>query len=515
MKKEKEEKPSRNIKKTNIRTKLLKDFEQKNNNSKLFGSTFTSNFSSINKASNNLINLKMNKIKKPKNFNLTNKSFINDSNATKSNITTEKNNISFGYNTYRNNQIKKIDNNKFTSTFYITQEEKNKRNKLQLKNTKNMMLNLSINENIKNRNINKKNTLGNFLTHRNNINTNKVIGKEILNKKKEIKKTEIKINKNENETKNRNRKNKFERTKTSVQVLNHKKEEQKKSKGKSVNKKDQNENKKPLYTNLYDKYFDKFKEKMQKLSLNNNYKTDEELKIKKPTTFKDIQKKEMFKKYQTQTNFFKKNKDKININNIELKKTKEIPKKKITRIKFEKRKVGKSVGVKRNIEKTVNKENKLKLRNDNKKENKTENVKEIKIPRRSKSMAKLTDITKKNINDEKYDIDFILYGKINPPKYEDPFDDIDSIVKFINFDKININAKNIFSVENNDRYENYSKKFDSLFNKAISNNQRKSIERDKGNKNNDSNINLIQNENTTDSFKKNKINISFIDNQNN
>ena len=130
-------------------------------------------------------------------------------------------------------------------------------------------------------------------------------------------------------------------------------------------------------------------------------------------------------------------------------------------------------------------------------------------------MTRLTDRTKKNINDEKYDIDYILYGKINPPKYEDPFDDIDSIVKFINFDKININAKNIFSVENNDRYENYSKNFDVLFNKAISNNQRKSIEKDKGNKNNDSNINLIQNENTTDSFKKNKINISFIDNQNN
>ena len=33
---------------------------------------------------------------------------------------------------------------------------------------------------IKNRNINKKNTFGNILTHRNNINTNRVNGKEIL-----------------------------------------------------------------------------------------------------------------------------------------------------------------------------------------------------------------------------------------------------------------------------------------------------------------------------------------------
>ena len=95
------------------------------------------------------------------------------------------------------------------------------------------------------------------------------------------------------------------------------------------------------------------------------------------------------------------------------------------------------------------------------------------------------------------------------------FDDIDSIVKYINFDKIKINAKNIFSVEDNEKYENYSKKFDNLFNKALSNNQRNSIEKDETNKTKDNNINLIQNEKTTDSFKKNKINISFIENQNN
>ena len=90
-------------------------------------------------------------------------------------------------------------------------------------------------------------------------------------------------------------------------------------------------------------------------------------------------------------------------------------------------------------------------------------------------MAKLTDNTKKNLNNEKYDIDYILYGKIKPSKYED----------------------------------------DNLFNKDISKNLRKSIEKDKSNEKNDNNINLIQNENTTDSFKKNKINVSFIENQNN
>ena len=514
MKKEKDIKLARNLKKDNIRTKLLKKIEQKNDNSKLFGSTFTSDFNSINKGTRNTINLKMSKIKKPKNFNLTNQSFIKDSNVSKNNITTDKSKMSIGYNTYRNNQIKKNDN-KLTSSFYITQEEKNKRNKMHIKNTKNMMLNISMNEKSKNGNINRKNILGNILTHRNNINTNKVMGKEIISKRKGILQKEIKINKNENETKNKDRKNKFERSKTLGKLKNQKNEEQKKSKGKSLNKKEQNHNEKKLYSNLYDKYLEQFKEKLQKIANNNNYKTDEELKIKKPSTFQNFQKKEMLKKYQTQTNFFKRNidqKNKIDNNN---KKTKELPKKQVTKIKFERRKVGKSVGVKRNIEKTVNKENKTKIKNNNKKENKTENTIDVKIPTRSKSMTKLTDRTKKNINDEKYDIDYILYGKINPPKYEDPFDDIDSIVKYINFDKIKINVKNIFSVEDNEKYENYSKKFDNLFNKALSNNQRNSIEKDETNKTKDNNINLIQNEKTTDSFKKNKINISFIENQNN
>ena len=144
MKKEKDIKLARNLKKDNIRTKLLKKIEQKNDNSKLFGSTFTSDFNSINKGTRNTINLKMSKIKKPKNFNLTNQSFIKDSNVSKNNITTDKSKMSIGYNTYRNNHVKKNDN-KLTSSFYFTQEEKNKRNKMHIKNTKNMMLNISMN----------------------------------------------------------------------------------------------------------------------------------------------------------------------------------------------------------------------------------------------------------------------------------------------------------------------------------------------------------------------------------
>jgi hypothetical protein len=156
------------------------------------------------------------------------------------------------------------------------------------------------------------------------------------------------------------------------------------------------------------------------------------------------------------------------------------------------------------IKKKISKKNKMQnSKNDNK----------ITIPKRSKSMNKLTDKTKKNFNDEKYDIDYILYGELKPSKNEDPFDDVDSIVKQLNFDNIRLKSKNIFNVEDNEKYEKYSQNFENLFNKAISDNGlRKSVEK---NKDNENNSNVIQNENTTDSFKKNKINVSFIDNPNN
>ena len=504
MKKEKDEILKR-INKKSLRIKLMKNFENNDDNSKIFGSTFTSNFHTNNKNSNALLNLKLNKIKKPKNLNLTNQSTLIK------NSTNNKIDTSTGFDTYRNNRNKKNEI-KMSSSFYVTQEEKNNRNKKEIKN---MIFNLSLNDGIKKRNVNKKDILGNSFTYRNNINTNKDKNKIILNKKLVLKEPENKINKLEKQNKINNkinnneisRKNKFERTKTLAQLKNQKMEGDKKSKGKSINKKEKNDHEKRPYNNLYDKYIDKFKEKMKKRTLNDNYKTNEDSKKHQPS--KSIPKKEILKKYATQTNFFKRKKDKKTKEDIKEKLIKEVPKKQTTKAKIEKRKVGKSVGVKRD------KENNIIQKNKDKKENKTRNEIDINIPRRSKSMAKLTDNTKKNLNNEKYDIDYILYGKIKPSKYEDPFDDIDSIVRHIDFNRVKLNSKNIFDVEGNDKYENYSKNFDNLFNKDISKNLRKSIEKDKSNEKNDNNINLIQNENTTDSFKKNKINVSFIENQNN
>ena len=81
-------------------------------------------------------------------------------------------------------------------------------------------------------------------------------------------------------------------------------------------------------------------------------------------------------KYATQTNFFKRKKDKKTKEDIKEKLIKEVPKKQTTKAKIEKRKVGKSVGVKRD------KENNIIQKNKDKKENKTRNENDINIPRR-------------------------------------------------------------------------------------------------------------------------------------
>jgi hypothetical protein len=384
-----------------------------------------------------------------------------------------------------------------------------------------MIFNLSLNNNnITQRNKNRGNIFDSTLTYGNNNNINKETNKLNLSKISAVKKSENKIIRNERQNKfkkdinkinnnnENNIKNKFERTKTLVRLKKQKNEEKKNTLGKSLNRKQQNDEEKKPYTNLYDKYLDQFKEKMQKLSLNNISRTDDDIKINHT---KILTKKEMIKRYQTQTNFYKRNKDKkeneINIKRI--KNNQELPKKQSTKVKIEKRKVGKSVGVKRDKDK--DKEKNIISKKNTIQNNKNDN--KITFPKRSKSMNKLTDKTKKNFNDEKYDIDYILYGELKPSKNEDPFDDVDSIVKQLNFDNIRLKSKNIFNVEDNEKYEKYSQNFENLFNKAISDNSlRKSIEK---NKNNENNSNVIQNENTTDSFKKNKINVSFIDNPNN
>ena len=489
MKKDVDDNITKKFKKRPKNIQLMKKTDTKDN-SKIFGSTFSNNFTSINKVTNHLLNQKKITAKQPHKFNLTNESTLNKS----------------LYNQNKKNNIY----NKTTSSFYIPKEEKNKDKKIPIKNVKKFVLNLSLNDNIKKRNGNNTNIIGNSLTYRNNINTN-----NDLNKQSTIRK---KINKDKNQKQNKitnkekinddSRKNKFERAKTVVKLKTQKNKEKNNSRRKSKDKIEQIDKEKKSYNNLYDKYLDKFMERMHKISLIKNYRNDDDIKDKKILN-KSINKQGMIQRYKTQTNFFKKKDKKDNeINN--LKKTKEVQKKQTTKIKIEKRKVGKSVGVK--INKDKNKEKEIELKNNIRIKNTQNNNNIIKIPKRSKSMAKLTEKSKKNLNEDKYDIDYILYEKIKPSKNEDPFDDIDSIVKQINFNVIRLKSKNIFNVEDNDKYENYKKNFDEIFSKAIlDNNLRKSIEK---NKNNDNNSNILQNENTTDSFKKNKINVSFIENQN-
>ena len=489
MKKDVDDNITKKFKKRPKNIQLMKKTDTKDN-SKIFESTFSNNFTSINKVTNRLLNQKKITAKQPHKFNLTNESTLNKS----------------LYNQNKKNNIY----NKTTSSFYIPKEEKNKDKKIPIKNVKKFVLNLSLNDNIKKRNGNNTNIIGNSLTYRNNINTN-----NDLNKQSTIRK---KINKDKNQKQNKitnkekindgSRKNKFERAKTVVKLKTQKNQEKNNSRRKSKDKIEQIDKEKKGYNNLYDKYLDKFMERMHKISLIKNYRNDDDIKDKKILN-KSINKQGMIQRYKTQTNFFKKKDKKDNeINN--LKKTKEVQKKQTTKIKIEKRKVGKSVGVK--INKDKNKEKEIELKNNIRIKNTQNNNNIIKIPKRSKSMAKLTEKSKKNLNEDKYDIDYILYEKIKPSKNEDPFDDIDSIVKQINFNVIRLKSKNIFNVEDNDKYEIYKKNFDEIFSKAIlDNNLRKSIEK---NKNNDNNSNILQNENTTDSFKKNKINVSFIENQN-
>ena len=490
MKKDLDDNITKKFKKRPKNIQLMKKTDTKDN-SKIFGSTFSNNFTSINKVTNRLLNQKKITAKQPHKFNLTNESTLNKS----------------LYNQNKKNNIY----NKTTSSFYIPKEEKNKDKKIPIKNVKKFVLNLSLNDNIKKRNGNNTNIIRNSLTYRNNINTN-----NDLNKQSTIRK---KINKDKNQKQNKitnkekinddSRKNKFERAKTVVKLKTQKNKEKNNSRRKSKDKIEQIDKEKKGYNNLYDKYLDKFMERMHKISLIKNYRNDDDIKDKKILN-KSINKQGMIQRYKTQTNFFKKKDKKDNeINN--LKKTKEVQKKQTTKIKIEKRKVGKSVGVK--INKDKNKEKEIELKNNIRIKNTQNNNNIIKIPKRSKSMAKLTEKSKKNLNEDKYDIDYILYEKIKPSKNEDPFDDIDSIVKQINFNVIRLKSKNIFNVEDNDKYEIYKKNFDEIFSKAIlDNNLRKSIEK---NKNNDNNSNILQNENTTDSFKKNKINVSFIENQHN
>ena len=482
MKKDKDEKIVKKYQKKPIRSKLIKKIESKDN-SKIFGSTFTSNFNSVNKAANKLLYQKINNIKKPHKFNLSNKTEY--SNLT-NNTSISKNNISIENKTSRNDLIKQ-NHIKMSSTFYITKDDKNSRNRLPLSK-----LNLSLKDNLKGLEQNKKESKGTCLTSRNNINNKREINKKVLEDNKE-----------------ESRKNKFNREKTVAKLKTKEAEEKKVIRGKSLNSKNNNDkSEKKSYNNLYDKYVERFKERMEKLSLNNNYIIDQDNRNKNNKSMNKTHKKSLTKTITLRTL----HKNKINNEiNIISKQNIEALKRKNTKINFGKRKVGKSVGTKINNNKNKYQEKALK---NKKEENKSQKNDKITVQRRTKSMSKLTIKTKKNNNDDnKYDIEYIMYEKIKPSKNEDPFDDIDSIVTAIDFDKVRLVSKNIFSVTENEKYDNFAKKYDIAFNNFIGKNtERKSIEDDKKDENKNNNL---QNEKTTDSFKKNKINVSFIENQNN
>ena len=94
---------------------------------------------------------------------------------------------------------------------------------------------------------------------------------------------------------------------------------------------------------------------------------------------------------------------------------------------------------------------------------------ELNDKKRSKSVVakKRNNKIKNGNNEEKDDIDSILYEEIKPSKDEDPFDDVDSVVRIIDFDYVILKSKSIFSVKNNEKYEEYSQNFENIFNTMI------------------------------------------------
>ena len=264
------------------------------------------------------------------------------------------------------------------------------------------------------------------------------------------------------------------------------KEESSKHQNKHMNDKD-----KKNYTNLYDKYLNKFKDKISKNQNNKNYKDEIENKTKETQRNKNlnlnINKKHNFRKNLTCVMLEKRNNNKSTY-----RKNRDYSRGEILKEKTDKRDYrisGKSID-NRNYNRSKNKRKAtVVVHHGSKKES------EVKNKVRSKSVVKLADrknLIKKDIEDE-YDIETILYGEINPSKDEDPFDDVDSVVKKIDFDSVNLNTKNIF-IDENEKYKIYSNNFDNFFDKLVKN---KNI--DKKEKNIGSNS---ISENTSDSSKK-------------
>ena len=263
------------------------------------------------------------------------------------------------------------------------------------------------------------------------------------------------------------------------------KEESSKHQNKHINEKD-----KKNYTNLYDKYLNKYKDKISKVQNNKNYKNENENKTKEAHKNKNlnINKKHNFRKNLTCVILEKRNNNKSTY-----RKNRDYSRGEILKEKTDKRDYrisGKSIE-NRNYNRSKNKRKAtVVVHHGNKKEA------EVKNKVRSKSVVKFSDrknLIKKDVEDE-CDIETILYGEIKPSKDEDPFDDVDSVVKKIDFDSVNLNTKNIF-IEENEKYKIYSNNFDNFFDKLVKNKNT-----DKKEKNIASSNSLS--ENTSDSSKK-------------
>ena len=248
---------------------------------------------------------------------------------------------------------------------------------------------------------------------------------------------------------------------------------------------------------------------MDKIKNNKNYR-DEDDNLNKIYKQKDLKKNKNALKHNFQRNLTCRNLENKNNNQNKCndkKINRNYSKGEILKEKNYKKEHTKSGIITRNENKSKNKKEKENDNNLNKKEN------EIKKKVRSKSVARIEEmnlLNKNDTNEERNDIEFILYGEIKPGKDEDPFDDVDSVVKAIDFDSIKLNMKNIFSVEENENYQKYSESFESKFNKIIEKNEEKKNQKNYE-KNDTSNS---RSENTTDSLKKNKTNTSFIKSQN-
>ena len=292
--------------------------------------------------------------------------------------------------------------------------------------------------------------------------------------------------------------NRFNRVKTvghlrksNVDEMNITKEKINKEESSKHQNKHMNDKNKKNYTNLYDKYLNKFKDKISKNQNNKNYKDEIENKTKETQRNKNlnlnINKKHNFRKNLTCVMLEKRNNNKSTY-----RKNRDYSRGEILKEKTDKRDYrisGKSID-NRNYNRSKNKRKAtVVVHHGSKKES------EVKNKVRSKSVVKLADrknLIKKDIEDE-YDIETILYGEIKPSKDEDPFDDVDSVVKKIDFDSVNLNTKNIF-IDKNEKYKIYSNNFDNFFDKLVKN---KNI--DKKEKNTGSNS---ISENTSDSSKK-------------